>query len=589
MLFSKSYSDTAVDRAAHWIRFLDNLQFLLTEVQEAEHQDVLIQFYQNQHLGMFNRKKIESAKRFLLFQNGIFLKVLEHMFDGSQSDFKKFEKESILKAGNYGFGANEGKTLYKGYLKSKTQFSKYKNSGIEWAEEFYIPTIIDQGLSIEDIEEYVNNPFEDEIDEEHEYELDDLEEEEEEEEDWGDDNKQLIKLFANAHLDEKKRYKIYQTYFEAELREYSDIYNAETLKKLDDIRHRFGAKSDKENKTDFNEVAQSFLKYEWGEKSPKRLFNAFELLSEIMKSQKIKTKFNFNVPQSPDDGSNKLTYIPVNFFSLRDQIVATEKFSFEFLDLDYPEFGKPYSMYSYPFRIPMTGNMYLFPTMTLKLGEKSYVLAKANIALSLGEFDEIKSKASDFAEAKCQQGMVINYGLENWDSNNLGQDYKETVEEYIKKAEERDKVFGRKVAPKIKKIIKDNKNVSESKKEKVLRAMSQFKFEVSASSMDYYEPEDLFNLQTISEAERRDHYDECGSFFDSFECEILEKLLDLGMPLNIEALKSGYGWLPNIVMEILVIERFFHAISGKSLDYDSDEIMGIITPSNLMYLGDLDL
>ena len=71
----------------------------------------------------------------------------------------------------------------------------------------------------------------------HEYEPDDLEEEdeEEEEEDWEDDDKQLIKLFANAHLDEKKRYKIYQTYFEAELQEYSDIYNAETLKKLDNI------------------------------------------------------------------------------------------------------------------------------------------------------------------------------------------------------------------------------------------------------------------------------------------------------------------------------------------------------------------
>ena len=585
MFFSKSYSDTAVDRAAHWIRFLDNLQFLLTEVQEAEHQDVLIQFYQNQNLGMFDRKKIESAKRFLLFQNGIFLKVLEHMFDGSQSDFKKFEKESILKAGNYGFGANVGKTLYKDYLKCKAQFSEYKNSGIEWAEEFYIPTIIDQGLSIEDIEEYINNPPEDEIDEEPEYELDDLEEEE----DWGDDNKQLIKLFANAYLDEKKRFKIYQTYFEAELREYSDIYNSEILKKLDGIAHRFGKKSDKENKTDFYEVAQYFSKYEWGEKSPKRLFNAFELLSEIMKSQKIKTKFNFLVPQSADDGSNTFTYIPVNFFSLRDQIVATEKFSFEFLDLDYPEFGKPYSMHSYPFRIPIPGNMYLFPTMTLRLGEKSYVLAKGNIALSLGEFDEIKSKASDFAEAKCQQGMVINYGLENWDSNNFGQDYKETLKRYIKEAEERDQVFGRKSAPKIKKIIKDNKNVSKSKKEKVLMAMSQFKFEVSAFSMDYYEPEYLFNLQIISAAERCDHYDECGSFFDSFECEILEKLLDLGMPLNIEALKSGYGWLPNIVMEILVIERLFQAISGKSLDYDSDELLGIITASNLMYLRELGL
>ena len=61
------------------------------------------------------------------------------------------------------------------------------------------------------------------------------------------------------------------------------------------------------------------------------------------------------------------------------------------------------------------------------------------------------------------------------------------------------------------------------------------------------------------------------------------------MPLNIEVLKSGYGWLPNIVMEILVIERFFQAISGKSLDYDSDELLGIITPSNLMYLRELGL
>ena len=97
MFFSKSYSDSAIERAAHWIRFLDNLEFLLTKVQEAEHQATLIQFYQNADLGMFNQNKIESAKRFGLFQNGIILKILEHFFDGSQSDFKKYEREAIIK------------------------------------------------------------------------------------------------------------------------------------------------------------------------------------------------------------------------------------------------------------------------------------------------------------------------------------------------------------------------------------------------------------------------------------------------------------------------------------------------------------
>ena len=86
-----------------------------------------------------------------------------------------------------------------------------------------------------------------------------------------------------------------------------------------------------------------------------------------------------------------------------------------------------------------------------------------------------------------------------------------------------------------------------------------------------------------SSIDRRDHYDEFGSFFDPFECSVFEKVAELGMPINIKALKSGYSWLPNVVVEILVIERFFQAISDQKLDYDRDELLAAITPENLMH------
>ncbi len=349
MFFSKSFSDTAVDRAAHWIRFLENLQFLLTEVQEAEHQDVLIQFYQNQHLGMFNQKKIESAKRFLLFQNGIFLKVLEHIFDGSQSDFKKFEKESILKAGNYGSGANVGKTLYKDYLKCKAQFSEYKKSGIDWAEEFYIPTIIDQGLSIEDIEEYVNNPSEDEIGEEHEYELDDLEEEEEEENKYNQNEGESASLqTGNAHSykqfiscitdNEQERFDLY-----------ADLWNQESNGKAKAVlNEKFSRKAKDLNFRDFDSFPEDLLPL-WHEHKvyqvhtdEQLLFALPNLIFEILNSCNFDPEIVAEVPVHVE--VTKATYdypeyADQSFFKMRD-LCLSNKLSFKNIGSDFPDHGR---------------------------------------------------------------------------------------------------------------------------------------------------------------------------------------------------------------------------------------------------------
>ena len=177
MFFSKSYSDLSVKDSAKWLRFLeDNLRTLLN-IHEAKYHSKITKYYEFQHLGVFNSEKKEAFRTLEFFGNGSMMMVLNHFFDGNNKDFEKFAKEAMVLAFNFGFGLNQGKSMYKKFAKNKMKLTDFHISGEDWVKEFFIPEVIEENLSIEEVEEKFLND---------EYENTEEEEEDEEEEDEDD-------------------------------------------------------------------------------------------------------------------------------------------------------------------------------------------------------------------------------------------------------------------------------------------------------------------------------------------------------------------------------------------------------------------
>ena len=64
---------------------------------------------------------------------------------------------------------------------------------------------------------------------------------------------------------------------------------------------------------------------------------------------------------------------------------------------------------------------------------------------------------------------------------------------------------------------------------------------------------DLFNLNNWRQ--KKDFYEENGSYYNDFDIEVLEKLNELNCNLDINNLKKQYGILPKSVELAIIIER----------------------------------
>ena len=64
---------------------------------------------------------------------------------------------------------------------------------------------------------------------------------------------------------------------------------------------------------------------------------------------------------------------------------------------------------------------------------------------------------------------------------------------------------------------------------------------------------DLFNLNNWRQ--KKDFYEENGSYYNNFHIEVLEKLDELNFNLDINNLKKQYGILPKSVELAIIIER----------------------------------
>ena len=66
---------------------------------------------------------------------GIIHGILAESYRGEASDFDKFFKSVIIKAFNYGFGMNFGKTMYKDHMRLRNKMDEDYFSGIKEGKE----------------------------------------------------------------------------------------------------------------------------------------------------------------------------------------------------------------------------------------------------------------------------------------------------------------------------------------------------------------------------------------------------------------------------------------------------------------------
>ncbi len=550
MFFSNSFSASAVDRAAHWIRFLDNLEFLLTKVHEAEHQDDLLQFYRNAHLGMFDSAKIESAKRFGLFQNGIFLGVLEHLFDGSKTDFKKFEKEAIIKAGNYGFGANVGKTLHKDYLKSKSQYSQYKNAGMDWAEEFYIPTIIEQNLNLEDIEEHLYRQDEEKSTD---WLIDDPVGTEESDENVNDIEKSQgisVPYIADEDLgfqlenNEKERYELYLKMWEMEKSGTGrEVFSEEFWNKTKDL-----------NFYDFDTFPKD-LKHCWDQQKiyqvhtdKQLLFAIPNLIFDILASVHFDVEILVRVPTQQKN--QEMSFVEKSFFKFRD-LCLTNKLSFSNLACDFPENG----------RLFVDGNL-VFKTVISLTAEPNYSehvyiqeltpmldsLEKTDFGRKTKKFlkpdnDEIEAliiqELSSIEEQLIYDFKKTHDGVMSL-KDRLGNRFNSSHQNY--------NVFQKAEA----KYLQKNPMTREQALHNLKNAHLNI-YGYTADDDGQYDSDFMVGFK-LKETQRV-FYEKTGSYFDTFDISVLKKLNQYGFKLDESLLKKGLGICPVTVSTALRLER----------------------------------
>jgi len=569
MFFSNSYSETALEQAAHWIRFLDNLQFLLEEVHSADLQDELLRFYENSNLDAFNVNKISSARNFLLFQNGIILKILEHCFDGTSSDFKKFEKEAIIKAGDYGFMMKFGKTLYKDYVKGKANYSEYKNSGIKWAAEFYIPIIIDQQLSLEEIEDQLNVIDESEIDES---EIDENEIDENEIDENFEDGRKSEEIFGETGIgdykiieeknyenflsnlidNERERYELYFDLWELEISGCGgSVYNEdywnktkglnfkeyETFPKdLIHLRHEYQVY---QTKTDYN-----------------LLFAIPNLIFEIFNSCNFDTEIIVGIPVHTDISKNSYypNYAYHSFFKFRD-LCLKNKLSFENIGYNFPEFGRLTIDPNLEFRLIVNLNVSDDVSITLFDQPISTWLK------SCKEFENNYSEKEKFQPKNEEQTALILQEIISIEKE-LAEEFKNITypgyfglmglrENLDNEFSYQNKYFsGFKYA-------KDNylKNNTYTHNE-ILNILTKAKLDYYGYTADDDGQHDhYFKYGSDFISSQNAFYEKTGSYFDVFDIKVLKNLEQKGIMLDPSKIKKGLGICPITVSTALRLER----------------------------------
>lgn len=556
MFFSKSYSDQSIKDAAKWLRYLEDNRSTLLNIYEAKYHSEITKYSKLTHLGVFNAEKREAFKTLESFGNGSMMMVLNYFFDGDNKDFEKFSKESIILAFNYGFGLNQGKSMYKKFSKNKMKLSDFHISGEDWVKDFFIPEVIKENLSIEEVEEkFSNDEYEDiENEDDEDYEDDDEDdnkEEDEEEYDYEKEKFNKIKsLLGNIKNNDDKRFKFYQDLFELEKNDNPKIFEEKNWKFLSSVNFDVDITSEELDKK-LNSFSPELLKIYKSQNY--RVYFDFlipELVFNLFKSQGFPVKITSFVPT--DEGfSNESKSYPAykdfSFFKLRDYLeinkveekfydsyVSYYPFSFSKLGLKYPKYG----------RLILSSNLFFSSQVSMNISNKNVEIINIENNMSPLELlkadDTYEVKNPKYNYLKVQDIISINHQTENKYKSNFTLF---SVDEVIDKNS-----LG---YFQYKNFLETFNNLSKN-----------LDFEEHQKKLDEIElilPKGLVNLSDLfnlnNSRQKEDFYEENGSYYDDFDLEVLEKLNDLNFNLDINNLKKKFGILPKSVELALIIER----------------------------------
>ena len=156
MMFGKKYSTDAVRRASEKIVLYDNEKYaFFVAYPPYKNFDEAIP-----DKTIWDREFRQNAEKKLQFGMGVILKILEYYFDGELKHSENFYKDAVIKAFNKGFMENDGKSMYKTFCKMRSKSLPYFNAGEDWAENHFIPKVIVDGVSVDDVaalEEYYDD------------------------------------------------------------------------------------------------------------------------------------------------------------------------------------------------------------------------------------------------------------------------------------------------------------------------------------------------------------------------------------------------------------------------------------------------
>lgn len=165
----KSFSDRAKRDAIFYLRDIDdNIRRYLECLPPKFHDELKLR---NDNLPLADPVNLAATKKLNEFNVGVVQTLLDFFFDGHAAQRESFYKVCIADAFNVGPGpedgvakragytaawvlgmTNLGTDYYKSFKKTRQIISVYLREGCHWAENAFIPQIVQEGRQIEDLE-----------------------------------------------------------------------------------------------------------------------------------------------------------------------------------------------------------------------------------------------------------------------------------------------------------------------------------------------------------------------------------------------------------------------------------------------------
>lgn len=101
----------------------------------------------------FNPERKLKAAKYLSFSNGAMNKLIRHSFDGVEKDFNSFAKEIFKNVFNKGFMDNHGKSIYKGFIRTKYVDPTFWVLGEQWSKD-YIDRVNERKINIRQVKHH---------------------------------------------------------------------------------------------------------------------------------------------------------------------------------------------------------------------------------------------------------------------------------------------------------------------------------------------------------------------------------------------------------------------------------------------------